>query len=213
MDISGVQSRQHPRRQPLSDASSRANIEPLSPGNPDIKPPMKSSPWSTGSNRLPHHESVAGNGPSLTVRNYVAAPEDKRVSAITATEESESKRTSQASSASTNTSNRTRPRKTHIGPWHLGKTVGQGMCGAVRKTRHSVTGQDAAAKVIAKKTAEANHAESLNNLIISSKRETARGPKQYLLPFGLEREIVIMKLLHHQNIVKLYDVWENRSEM
>lgn len=87
------------------------------------------------------------------------------------------------------------------------------MCGAVRKTRHSVTGQDAAAKVIAKKTAEANHAESLNNLIISSKRETAKGSKQYLLPFGLEREIVIMKLLHHQNIVKLYDVWENRSEM
>ncbi len=33
------------------------------------------------------------------------------------------------------------------------------------------------------------------------------------VPFGIEREIVIMKLIEHPNIIKLYDVWENRGEM
>ena len=34
-----------------------------------------------------------------------------------------------------------------------------------------------------------------------------------MVPSGIEREIVIMKLLEHPNIVKLYDVWENKNEL
>ena len=33
------------------------------------------------------------------------------------------------------------------------------------------------------------------------------------LPYGIEREVVIMKLIEHPNIMKLYDVWENKGEL
>ena len=34
-----------------------------------------------------------------------------------------------------------------------------------------------------------------------------------LMPFGIEREVVIMKLIEHPNVINLYDVWENRGEL
>ena len=34
-----------------------------------------------------------------------------------------------------------------------------------------------------------------------------------VLPYGIEREVVIMKLIEHPNVISLYDVWENRSEL
>lgn len=37
------------------------------------------------------------------------------------------------------------------------------------------------------------------------------GPRQ--IPSGLEREVVIMKLIEHPNVINLYDVWENRGEL
>lgn len=33
------------------------------------------------------------------------------------------------------------------------------------------------------------------------------------IPLAIEREIALMKLIDHPNIVKLYDIWENRQEM
>jgi serine/threonine protein kinase len=33
------------------------------------------------------------------------------------------------------------------------------------------------------------------------------------MPVGIEREVAIMKLIRHPNIMKLYDIWENRTEM
>jgi serine/threonine protein kinase len=33
------------------------------------------------------------------------------------------------------------------------------------------------------------------------------------MPVGIEREVAIMKLIQHPNIMKLYDIWENRTEM
>lgn len=32
-------------------------------------------------------------------------------------------------------------------------------------------------------------------------------------PYGIEREIVIMKLISHSNVMGLYEVWENKSEL
>lgn len=151
-----------------------------------------------------------GRTQAPTTPRHTSSPEDKRVVAIA--EESESKRDSQ-NSTNSNASGQRKARKSHVGPWRLGNTIGQGMCGNVRKTRHSVTGQDAAVKVIAKKTAEKSHAQSLQDLIQSTRNERPSDPKAYLIPFGLEREIVIMKLLKHKNVVELYDVWENRNEM
>lgn len=33
------------------------------------------------------------------------------------------------------------------------------------------------------------------------------------LPYGIEREVVIMKLIEHPNIMRLYDVWENKGSL
>ncbi len=33
------------------------------------------------------------------------------------------------------------------------------------------------------------------------------------MPYGIEREIIIMKLLNHKNVMKLYDVWENDTDL
>lgn len=33
------------------------------------------------------------------------------------------------------------------------------------------------------------------------------------IPLGIEREVVIMKLIEHPHIISLYDVWENRGEL
>jgi hypothetical protein len=33
------------------------------------------------------------------------------------------------------------------------------------------------------------------------------------MPYGIEREVAIMKLIEHPHIMKLYDIWENRTEM
>lgn len=33
------------------------------------------------------------------------------------------------------------------------------------------------------------------------------------IPMAIEREVAILKLIEHPNIMKLYDIWENRSEM
>lgn len=83
----------------------------------------------------------------------------------------------------------------------------------MRVVRHCTTQQYGAAKIISKTTAEKVRALSLANLIKSAEQEQSMFPGGKVIPFGLEREIVIMKLLEHRNIVRLYDVWENRNEL
>jgi len=34
-----------------------------------------------------------------------------------------------------------------------------------------------------------------------------------VLSYSIEREVVIMKLIEHPNVMSLYDVWENRGEL
>lgn len=83
----------------------------------------------------------------------------------------------------------------------------------MRLVRHSMTGQFGAAKIISKTTAEKVRALSLANLIQSAEQDPTLHPDGKVIPFGLEREICIMKLLDHPNIVRLYDIWENRDEL
>lgn len=39
------------------------------------------------------------------------------------------------------------------------------------------------------------------------------GERKGHIPFGIEREVLIMKLIEHPNVINLYDVWENRGEL
>ena len=99
-----------------------------------------------------------------------------------------------------------------IGPWNLGATLGEGATGRVRKARHIITSQIAAVKIMSKRVATVMRSQSviqMDDKIAARAQQTSN----FGLPFGLEREIVIMKLIIHPNITKLYDLWENRGEM
>ena len=167
---------------------------------------------SVSPHNLPHNESLEPNG-SLTVRGSNAdSPEQKRFSQIAGEHDRDSKRNSAISTTSTNASGRRR--KKNIGHWQLGKTIGKGGCSRVRVVRHLTLDQYGAVKIITRTTAENTRAQSLANLIETTQGNMAPGASGHKpIPYGLEREIAVMKLLEHPNIVRLYDVWENRNEL
>ncbi|KAF8159663.1 kinase-like domain-containing protein [Crassisporium funariophilum] len=88
-----------------------------------------------------------------------------------------------------------------IGLWKVGRTLGKGFSGHVRIARHSKTGQYAAIKIIPKGSFASR--VSLNRL--------ADEVEHNLL--AVEREIVVMKLIDHPNIMRLYDVWETSTSL
>ena len=94
-------------------------------------------------------------------------------------------------------STHTHPQK--IGPWKLGKTLGRGATGRVLLATHQTTGQKAAVKVVSKSELhDDDHKKSADDAG---------------LPYGIEREIIIMKLLTHPNVLRLYDVWETSKAL
>ena len=142
----------------------------------------------------------------------MSSPKHKRLSALAGEDLRDSKRDSQISTASTNASDKGK-RKTHIGPWQLGKTLGKGSAGRVRFARHRNTGQAAAVKIVSKKAATLSQSKSIAGmdqmLAMAGSGANAGG----MIPYGIEREVVIMKLIEHPNIINLYDVWQNRGEL
>jgi serine/threonine-protein kinase HSL1 (negative regulator of Swe1 kinase) len=99
-----------------------------------------------------------------------------------------------------------------VGPWQLGRTLGKGATGRVRLAKHAMTGQAAAIKIVSKKSAALVQSASVAQMDKDTSTPiTAAGFR--MMPFGIEREVVIMKLIEHPNVINLYDVWENRGEL
>ncbi|KAF5338390.1 hypothetical protein D9611_012511 [Ephemerocybe angulata] len=91
-----------------------------------------------------------------------------------------------------------------IGLWTVGRTIGKGASGRVRIARHSKTGQYAAIKIISKSTLPPMMSQvSLNRLADVTEH----------VQLSVEREIVVMKLINHPNIMRLYDVWETSTDL
>ncbi|WFD44407.1 non-specific serine/threonine protein kinase [Malassezia psittaci] len=90
----------------------------------------------------------------------------------------------------------------NVGPWKLGKVIGQGASGRVRHAIHERSQQHAAVKIIPKQML-INSRMSLRDL----------SAKQDKLTLGIEREIVIMKLIEHPNLLGLWDVYETSKEL
>ncbi|KAJ7760472.1 Pkinase-domain-containing protein [Mycena metata] len=88
-----------------------------------------------------------------------------------------------------------------IGLWKIGRTIGTGSSGRVRVARNSKTGQYAAIKIVSKNVLDSTR--SLNHLADDTEHSQ----------LSLEREIVVMKLIDHPNIMQLYDVWETSTEL
>lgn len=74
--------------------------------------------------------------------------------------------------------------------------------GRVKIAKHAITGKYAAVKIVPK------------GLIISSRMSMSEaGARADKVLLGIEREIVIMKLIDHPNVLNLYDVWETSTEL
>ncbi|MCJ1386530.1 hypothetical protein MMC17_009656 [Xylographa soralifera] len=196
-----------PPRLPLGDATTRVNNQQ----------PVRDSSQSlalVSSNTLSHHESHKLDN-NLQILNKPRAMEvaaNKHLTTIVDQEQKDSNRLSQISTTSTNNFG-TRKRKTHVGPWHLGKTLGKGATGRVRYARHKLTGQSAAIKIVSKVQAVKMQSKSIAAMdeILATCPASMGGPKT--MPSSIEREVIVMKLIEHPNIISLYDVWENRGEM
>jgi len=86
-----------------------------------------------------------------------------------------------------------KPAVTSVGPYTLEKTLGLGTTGVVKLGVHHETKQKVAVKIINRESAQPSRSSVANNKI--------------------EREIAIMKLIEHPNILSLYDVYENDGEL
>lgn len=163
---------------------------------------------------MPHHESLKPEG-NLSIRDRARGPseaiDNKRLSAIVDEVAATSNRNSQVSTTSTTSGTGKGKRKTHVGPWQLGRTLGKGATGRVRLAKHSKTAQPAAIKIVSKKSAAMVQSQSMAQIGRSEILSVVAG--QRTMPFGIEREVVIMKLIEHENVMTLYDVWENRGEL
>lgn len=125
----------------------------------------------------------------------------------------ERKRLSQASHDSSASSRSKKNYKTHIGPWQLGKTLGKGSSARVRLCRHNITNQLAAVKIVNRRMAYLVQDSSLAALSKWDNSLPEQNTGEMRIPMAIEREVAILKLIEHPNIMKLYDIWENRSEM
>lgn len=76
------------------------------------------------------------------------------------------------------------------------------MVGRVKIAKHAITGKYAAIKIVPKQA-----------LVESRMSMSEAGARQDKVLLGIEREIVIMKLIDHPNVLNLYDVWETKSEL
>ncbi|TVY49671.1 Serine/threonine-protein kinase [Lachnellula occidentalis] len=223
-DHSGLHTMSNHRRAPLGEATRRVNNVQQSQFNSSSKPIS-----------MPHHESLrvdelhpahnAVPGARISQGDYYPPPNpnrdaspasnavNPRLSAISKQNPgTESNRSSQISTVSSNASDGKRI-KAYIGPWKLGKTLGKGATARVRLARNAYTGQEAAIKIVHKKNAQISQAGSLAHLdkADANMSDTVDGLRR--MPVGVEREVAIMKLIQHPNIMRLYDIWENRTEI
>jgi serine/threonine protein kinase len=90
----------------------------------------------------------------------------------------------------------------YIGPWILGECVGKGASGRVKIAKHRATGQLAAVKILP--------LEPAFNSRMSLRTRDAKCEKFKL---GVDREITTMKLMHHPNIMGIYDVYQGDREL
>ncbi|KAI1806930.1 Pkinase-domain-containing protein [Daldinia bambusicola] len=201
-----------PSRAPLGDATARINnissthSTKQSQAQVPQPNPLRAHPTNTARQQANLDTSATSkhDDPRAPAKNKSRAP-------IILQNPTDNKRNSQASTITVTTSNGER-RKTHIGPWKLGKTLGNGSAARVRLVRHNVTNQLAAVKILSRNGNSMMQPGSIAALDRWD-RTRAEFKSENRIPFVIEREVAIMKLIEHPNIVKLYDIWENRSEI
>lgn len=102
-----------------------------------------------------------------------------------------------------------------IGSWKLGETLGFGSTGKVQLAYNKNLNKHAAIKIISKAIFKSQALTDSSNNNSNNGKESyfAQSTTPDSLPYGIEREIIIMKLLNHPNVLRLYDVWETNSNL
>ncbi|KAI5925795.1 hypothetical protein F4810DRAFT_708308 [Camillea tinctor] len=202
-----------PRRAPLGDATDRVNNatskKPQKPiQHQGYEPnPLRANPVDPASYRPTGSRSSSRASKSVAGRSRPSS--HARASAISQEKIDDAKRNSQFSTSSGASSSN---RKSHVGPWQLGKTLGKGSAARVRLARHHISHELVAVKILAKNGPQLTQAGSLAEVDKWDRsREEFRAERH--MPLSVEREVAILKLIDHPNIVKLYDIWENRAEI
>ncbi|KAL6827799.1 hypothetical protein V8C40DRAFT_286735 [Trichoderma camerunense] len=194
-------------REPLAETTNRLNV-PVPAQNHQSQKARYSQSGAAQNNSYYSRQNMRpdSRGQAVAYNAYAPAVQKPQQSAEAA------KRLSQASYASTSSSQSRRNYKTHIGPWQLGKTLGKGSSARVRLCRHNITKQLAAVKIVNRRMAYLVQDSSLAALSKwDSSLPEVNGEMR--VPVSIEREVAILKLIEHPNIMKLYDIWENRSEI
>lgn len=205
-------------RPPLSEASNRINAAYPSHEGPRPKSRYEQSRVPNGHNaHRSHYGHPSGQTSSrIPVPNPQSPPVAHANGAPVMRPPRGSEETIRASHASHESSTSGRNKKaykTHIGPWQLGKTLGKGSSARVRLCRHSMTNQLAAVKIVNRRMANLVHDSSLAALSKWDNSLPEQIEGEMRVPMAIEREVAILKLIEHPNIMKLYDIWENRSEV
>ncbi|KAH9947545.1 Pkinase-domain-containing protein [Amylocystis lapponica] len=89
----------------------------------------------------------------------------------------------------------------YVGPWVIGECVGKGASGHVKIAKHRRTGQLAAVKILPLQP------------FVNSRASVATQAKSEKQRLGIDREIIMMKLMNHPNIMRIYDVYEGEKEL
>lgn len=202
-------------RSPLAEATNRINASTTAIDQQGHKPLLEVNSAPVGTNVAQATQANDNGAP----RENHAMSSPSTTSPGTPTvlnppqEDGQSKRLSQASYESNSSGRSKKNYKTHIGPWQLGRTLGKGSSARVRLCRHTITNQLAAVKIVNRRMAYLVQDSSLAALSKwdSSMPEQVNG--EIRVPMAIEREVAILKLIEHPHIMKIYDIWENRSEM
>lgn len=176
-------------RKPLQDTTANANnYSPRIPVHDPPKPQYSSSTRDGKPQRRYNstRDALGGNVPQSEVISSVAGGRYFQYSTTTGRTKPTLKH------------NKLHKDKARVGPWLLGRTLGRGSSGRVRLAKHTETGRLAAIKIVGKgKHEKPPHEGQIGDSLTAS----------------LEREVVIMKLIDHPNVMRLLDVWENSSEL
>lgn len=195
-------------RAPLAETTNRIN----SPYPATDQQSGKPRNHQTDASQAQPARHVAANAKATAANAHYVADNTAASAVLAPSQPGDDKRLSQASYSSTSSS-RSKNYKTHIGPWQLGRTLGKGSSARVRLCRHGVTNQLAAVKIVNRRMAYLVQDSSLAALSKWDSNLPDEMNGEMRVPMAIEREVAILKLIEHPNIMKLYDIWENRSEM
>ncbi|KAF4992357.1 hypothetical protein FGRMN_7213 [Fusarium graminum] len=204
-------------RSPLSEASNRINSSYPTQEGHRYKPRCdRTNPSTVDSTPRASYGQPAAyfSGRHPPTQPQPAKPAPQGQAALRPPNEMEDDRRHSAASYDSSGSSRSKKNyKTHIGPWQLGKTLGKGSSARVRLCRHIVTKQLAAVKIVNRRMAYLVQDSSLAALSKWDNNLPEQINGEMRVPMAIEREVAILKLIEHPNIMKLYDIWENRSEV